>query len=64
MGRAYDCRSTNGIRWNRGWREWGYWLADRRARSYNPANFPIEALVVLRLPRYTVAILHPAGQRG
>jgi hypothetical protein len=60
----YDCRLTNGISWNRGLGDWGWWLVDRRAKDYNPGNTPIEALLVLRLPRYTVAILHPVGQRG
>jgi hypothetical protein len=64
VGRAYDCRKTNGIRWKRGWCDFGYWVADRRAPNYNRLNAPVDPIIVIRLPRYTVALLHPKGQRG
>ena len=45
---------------------WGIWWADRRSERYDvdECSAPWSPLVVMRLPRFTVAILHPEGDNN
>ena len=63
-----DRKFKNGVVWVRltsgPLRHWGLWVVDRRAEQYDTGDnsSPWSPALMVRLPRFSVAILHPDGR--